>query len=109
MRHLTIASFQSLKKCPMLNERLTTLVNASIQCVRTFLRNFVGIMSSSQVVDGISIIILYSWDSGKVENLFSCGILVGGWFVVWNAIEESSYVADFFEEVSCKFICQIFI
>ena len=58
MRGLTIASFQSSKKCPKLNERLTTLVNAGIQCVRTFLRNFVGIMSSSQVVDGISIIIL---------------------------------------------------
>ena len=77
MRGLTIASFQSSKKCPVLNERLTTLVDASIQCVRTFLRNFVGILSSSQVVDGISIIILYSWDSNKVENVFSGGILVG--------------------------------
>ena len=58
MTGLTIASFQSSKKYPELNERLTTLVTAGIQCMRTFLRNFVGIMSSSQVVDGISIIIL---------------------------------------------------
>ena len=53
-----MASFQSPKKCPGLNERLTTLVIAGIQCMRTFLRNSVGIISSSQVVDGISIIIL---------------------------------------------------
>ena len=66
-------------------------------------------MSSLQVVDGISIIILISWDSDKVENMFCGGVLVGVGFVVWNAIEEFSYVADFFEEVSCKFICQIFI
>ena len=72
-----MASFQSSKKCPVLKERLTTLVIAGIQCVRTFLRNCVGIMSSLQVVDDISIIILYSWDSDKVENLFSGGVLVG--------------------------------
>ena len=69
MRGLTMASFQSSKKCPVLNERLTTLVIAGMQCVRTFLRNCIGIMSSLQVVDGISIIIC------------TIGILISGEFV----------------------------
>ena len=58
----------------MLSERLTIFAIDGRQCVNTFFRNVVGMMSSLHDFDGIPSMVLYISSSVSVDNFSRCSV-----------------------------------